>query len=600
MTSSKRSSQRQRDLELSKLKREKHEAKLCIARQRLEIEKQTKLRELEIEQLEEDHRKEVAAAALEEIELMTKSSADGSGTGKMSGLFTERSSVKSKKFVQDWVNSSPAGNMADVANEPSLHFSGSIAQSNQAIVQRPSSTQLPNSHFNLNTYGQVEANINHPVHEPQEPSSRTNVTNAAHVANNIMQEQRQPQYMPPSPPTDFGSPPRSPPLNTLVNAALAFNPQQAHINVPAPPSPVLKPAQPHFPLIPPAFRFPLSPPQALPLHATKPVANNVNLLPHSPPATFNSSANVFVPQLIHPPPPQKSFQPQNFVPITHAPPAPPDPNVWLFPAAVPSNAVPLVRTSANLYTIQPAPLTNPHITTSLRSSHVQAAAAGAHNYVTSDFMQANPFSSSTGTAPTFVTPIFPPTYGATVPNPLCWAGPSHPTPSAPSLDSADLIKQLADAITCKKNDPLHKWKLSQYNGDPLQWHEWFGQFKSGIDAQSLTDDVKLTYFKILVTGKAKTAIAEFAYCGVMYKDALKTLKRKFGQSQVVVSAHLDKFSSFPPLKMHNSDNIINYSATILILVGVFKSLSYDSDLRSASLLNTAVQKLPPSKTCRPI
>ena len=54
MTSSKRSSQRQRDLELSRLKREELEkqleARLRIARQRLEIEKQTKLRELEIEQ----------------------------------------------------------------------------------------------------------------------------------------------------------------------------------------------------------------------------------------------------------------------------------------------------------------------------------------------------------------------------------------------------------------------------------------------------------------------------------------------------------------------------------------------------------------------
>ena len=281
MTSSKRSSHRQRDLELSKLKREElekqHEAKLRLARQRLEIEKQTKLRELEFEQLEEDHHKEVAAAALEEYELMTKSSADGSGTGKMSGLFTERSSVKSKKIVQDWVNSSPAGNMADVANEPSLQFSGSIAHSDQAIVQRPSSTQLPNSHSNFNTHGQVEANINLPVHELQEPSSRTNVTNDAHAANNIMQEQQQPQYTPPSPPVDFGmptqlnapntalqlsqatmhfdglqldhqftrrssmpgqlnlvSPPSSTPLNTLVNAPLALNPQQAHINVPAP------------------------------------------------------------------------------------------------------------------------------------------------------------------------------------------------------------------------------------------------------------------------------------------------------------------------------------------------------------------------------
>ena len=46
--------------------------------------------------------------------------------------------------------------------------------------------------------------------------------------------------------------------------------------------------------------------------------------------------------------------------------------------------------------------------------------------------------------------------------------------------------------------------------------------------------------------------------------------------------------------MTTSDNIINYSATISSLVGVFRSLLYDSDLKSASLLNTAAQKLPPN------
>ena len=80
----------------------------------------------------------------------------------------------------------------------------------------------------------------------------------------------------------------------------------------------------------------------------------------------------------------------------------------------------------------------------------------------------------------------------------------------------------------------------------------------------------------------------------MFKDALRTLERKFGQPQAVVSAHLDKPNSFPPLKMHNSDNIINYSGCTSSLVGVFKSLSYDSNLKSAALLNTAVQKLPPN------
>ena len=80
----------------------------------------------------------------------------------------------------------------------------------------------------------------------------------------------------------------------------------------------------------------------------------------------------------------------------------------------------------------------------------------------------------------------------------------------------------------------------------------------------------------------------------MYKDALRTLERKSGQSQTVVSAHLDKLSNFPPLKMQNSGYIINYSAAISSLVGVFRSLSYDADLESASLLNQAVHNLPPN------
>ena len=131
---------------------------------------------------------------------------------------------------------------------------------------------------------------------------------------------------------------------------------------------------------------------------------------------------------------------------------------------------------------------------------------------------------------------------------------------------------MADAITSKRNDPLPEWKLSQYNCDPLKRHEKYAQFNSVNDSKSLTDDVKLTYIKTHVTGKTKTAIAEFAYCGAMYKDALRILERKFGQPLAVVSAHLDKHSSFPPLKMHNNDNIINYSGCISSLVGNFKSL----------------------------
>ena len=80
----------------------------------------------------------------------------------------------------------------------------------------------------------------------------------------------------------------------------------------------------------------------------------------------------------------------------------------------------------------------------------------------------------------------------------------------------------------------------------------------------------------------------------MYKDALATLQRQFGQTHAIVGAHLDKLNTFPPLKMHNSEKVISFSSAISGLVAVFKSLSFNDDLKSVNLLNQAVRKLPPN------
>ena len=117
--------------------------------------------------------------------------------------------------------------------------------------------------------------------------------------------------------------------------------------------------------------------------------------------------------------------------------------------------------------------------------------------------QKNPIATTSNVVRGLATPVFQPTYSYVGPTPLSWSCPQVSAPAHPVPDNESLIRELVDAITCKKNDPLPEWKLSQYNGDPLQWHEWYGQFKSAIDTQSLTDDVKLTYLKTLVTDKAK-------------------------------------------------------------------------------------------------
>ena len=146
----------------------------------------------------------------------------------------------------------------------------------------------------------------------------------------------------------------------------------------------------------------------------------------------------------------------------------------------------------------------------------------------------------------------------------------------------------------KSNNPRLRATLSSVKKIPSsrvetvskQLPEWFSQFESAKDSATLTDDVKPTYSKTLVTGKTKTAIAEFAYCSTMCEDTLRTLEQKFSQPHAVVSAYLGNLS---PRK---SENIISCSAAIWNLVGVFRSLQYVQDLTSATLLSQAVQKLP--------
>ena len=128
------------------------------------------------------------------------------------------------------------------------------------------------------------------------------------------------------------------------------------------------------------------------------------------------------------------------------------------------------------------------------------------------------------------------------------------------------IKDLAERLNLNKKY-LPDWNLAMFNGNTLQWHECYGQFKSAIDSQALNDDIKLTYLKTLRVNKAEDAIAEIADCGKMYRDAFKTLERKFGHSQAVVTVHLDKLAKYPSIRMHSSDQIIHFPTTVSSLVG---------------------------------
>ena len=111
-TASSMSSQRKHDFLIAKLKREEAEkqeqAAMRLAKQKHEIamrkkELETQMGQMALQELEEDHRQRVAAAKLDEVDLIHNRSFFSHHPSELN-LFKYRGSDKSQRLVQEWVN----------------------------------------------------------------------------------------------------------------------------------------------------------------------------------------------------------------------------------------------------------------------------------------------------------------------------------------------------------------------------------------------------------------------------------------------------------------------------------------------------------------
>ena len=127
------SSQRKHDFLMAKLKREKAEkqeqAAMRLAKQKHKIAMGKKELEIQMEQMtlqesEEDHRQRVAAAKLDETELMDNHSLFSHHSSELNFL-KDRGTEGSQRLVQYLVNFFPAGNSLTAASELNCSRPGS-------------------------------------------------------------------------------------------------------------------------------------------------------------------------------------------------------------------------------------------------------------------------------------------------------------------------------------------------------------------------------------------------------------------------------------------------------------------------------------------
>ena len=102
-----------------------------------------------------------------------------------------------------------------------------------------------------------------------------------------------------------------------------------------------------------------------------------------------------------------------------------------------------------------------------------------------------------------------------------------------------LAQELSDILMYSCQFHLPVWKLTHFEGNPFNWHDWSGQFKRRLIQPCSV------MIKAKISEKAKSPIAEHSYSGVLCKDLLAILKN----------------SSEKTLKTNELENVVSFSCT---------------------------------------
>ena len=100
--------------------------------------------------------------------------------------------------------------------------------------------------------------------------------------------------------------------------------------------------------------------------------------------------------------------------------------------------------------------------------------------------------------------------------------------------------------------PLIPVKLQEFNGDPLQWPEFWNNFSSQVDTQQdYTDLTKLNHLRSVLKGTPHEILSGFSGDGSSYTAAKDILKARYDKPQAILHARLKNIID-SPVASHNT------------------------------------------------
>ena len=175
----------------------------------------------------------------------------------------------------------------------------------------------------------------------------------------------------------------------------------------------------------------------------------------------------------------------------------------------------------------------------------------------------------------------------------CLALPSTTDPT--NSNGSDL-----DSVSSNPNNNHHidaklpKIKIPKFNGKPIEWQSFQDQFSSAVDSKTnIPDVVKFSHLKGVLSKDVQESIRGLLITNGNYSIALKILRGRYANKQVLISSFMESFVKLQPIT--SLKNVIGLRAMYDLVVGNVRNLSslgVPSDKSGKLLVNFLIEKVP--------
>jgi len=141
---------------------------------------------------------------------------------------------------------------------------------------------------------------------------------------------------------------------------------------------------------------------------------------------------------------------------------------------------------------------------------------------------------------------------------------------------------------------LPKLTLPTFNGDILQWQEFYESFSVAIDQRDISDIEKFQYLKSTLTGSVANFLTGLPLTSKNYSSALNLLKDRYGSEKQVLRAHVRSLLSLDTPNVKSCTALRDFVDAVSKHMRGLESLNVTSDKYDVFLCKILLYKMPDS------